>query len=374
MSVLLFILILSFLVLIHELGHYIAAKRSGVIVEEFGIGYPPKAIKLFTWQGTDFTLNWIPFGGFVRMKGEEGPIEGESTEKSTKGGEFYSANTWQKLLIILSGPGVNFFFGVIVFAAVFTKTGIPELLTEARIGQVVADSPAATAELPTGVTITALLVDDQRIETPTVPSAIEAITSHRGKTITLETTGQCTAFSCQEIIQTFDVYVRTAEETPENQGAIGIAFEQVVYQRYPGWEMPARSIVFGFQQAFELSRQIVAALGGLVTTMFVNRTVPDEIAGPVGIVHQAQSSGLLQDGFITLISFAGLLSVNLAVMNVLPIPPLDGGRAFLLGAEYIFGKTRTEKVGYYLNYGGYVLLLGLIVVITIRDVARIFGL
>lgn len=372
MSIILFILVLSFLIFIHELGHFIAAVKSGVVVEEFGIGYPPKAFKLFTWRGTDFTLNWIPFGGFVRMKGEEGPVEGESKPKTT-GGEFFKADAWKKLLIILAGPGVNFFFGVLVFAAVFTRSGIPHLLTEGRIAEVVENSPAAVAQLPTNVTITGVTpAEGEYISTPTVGEVIEVIGAYKGQTITLETTGQCDVLECEEVQNTYEVYVRTAEETPEGEGSIGIAFEPVVYQHYPAWEMPFRGIVFGFQQAFELSMQIVAALGGMVSDIVTSRTVPDEVAGPVGIVHQAQETGILTGGFISIISFAALLSINLAVMNVLPIPPLDGGRAVLIVAEYILGKKHTEKIEYYLNYGGYFLLMGLIILITIRDVVRIF--
>lgn len=372
MSIILFILVLSFLIFIHELGHFVAAVKSGVVVEEFGIGYPPKAFKLFTWRGTDFTLNWIPFGGFVRMKGEEGPVEGESKPK-TKGGEFFTADAWKKLLIILAGPGVNFFFGVIVFAAVFTRSGIPHLLTEGRIAQVAEHSPAAVAELPTNVTITGVTpTDAEYIATPTVTEVIEVIGAHKGETITLETTGECVVLVCGDERFTYEVYVRTEAETPEGQGAIGIAFESVVYQFYPTWEMPFRGIAFGFQQAFDLSVQIVAALGGMVSDLVTSRTVPDEVAGPVGIVHQAQETGILTGGFVSIISFAALLSINLAVMNVLPIPPLDGGRAVLITAEYVLGRKKTEKIEYYLNYGGYFLLMGLIIAITIRDVVRIF--
>ncbi|MCA9369339.1 MAG: site-2 protease family protein [Pseudomonadales bacterium] len=374
MSIVIFILVLSFLVFIHELGHFIAAIRSGVVVEEFGIGYPPKAFKLFNWRGTDFTLNWIPFGGFVRMRGEEGVIEG-SSEKKSEGGEFYAADTWKKLLIILAGPGVNFFFGVLVFAAVFTRSGIPHLLTEARIGAVSEGSPSQAAGVPTNVTIMGMFVGEDLSEyvvTPEVSDVIETILEHRGETVRIQTTGNCEALACEERVQTFDVYARTAEETPENQGSIGVAFESVVYQFYPSWQMPFRGIAFGFTQAFDLSREIVGALGAMVSDIASNRRVPDDVAGPVGIVHQAQETGILTGGFISIISFAALLSINLAVMNVLPIPPLDGGRAILLMAEYVLGRKRTEKVEYYLNYGGYFLLMGLIIVITIRDVIRLF--
>ncbi len=370
MTIIIFILIISVLVLIHELGHFIAARKSGIVVEEFGIGYPPMAIKLFTWKGTAFTLNWIPFGGFVRMAGEEGPIEGSS--KATTG-QFYKAKTWQKMLVVLAGPGVNFFFGVIIFAAVFTKLGIPTEISDARVAAVAPDSPAQKAGITTDTSIKKLLLADGTvIDTPTSQVVIDTVTKNQGQTIQVVTSGPCSGLICQDAESTFLLYLRKGEEIPEGQGSMGVAFTSVVYTFYPWWEMPFRSVVFGFQQAFMLSTQIVSALGGMASDLVTKRLVPDTVAGPVGIVHQAQSSGLFSEGWLTIFSFAGMLSVNLAVMNVLPIPPLDGGRAVLLIAEKIAGRKKTEKVEYYLNNVGYFLLLGLIIVITVRDVSRIF--
>ena len=129
LSVFIFILILSFLVIIHELGHFLIARKHGVKVNEFGLGYPPKALTLFTAFGTPFTLNWIPFGGFVRLEGEDGPelgTEQKETHKSER--EFFRVAVWQKLSIVLAGPIVNFIFGIIAFSIVFSVTGIPQQL------------------------------------------------------------------------------------------------------------------------------------------------------------------------------------------------------------------------------------------------------
>lgn len=370
MTIIVFILILSVLVLIHELGHFIAARKSGIVVEEFGIGYPPLAVKLFIWKGTVFSLNWIPFGGFVRMAGEEGPIEGSSKASS---GQFYKAKTWQKLLVVLAGPGVNFFFGVLVFAIVFTKLGIPTEVTDARVAATAPDSPAAKAGLPSDVSIKRLVFEDGTVvETPTAQVVIDTVSNNQGKTVQVITSGPCKAASCGESEQAFSIYLRKADEIPAGQGSMGVAFTSIAYTFYPWWEMPFRSVSFGFQQAFLLSSQIVTALGSMVSDLVTKRLVPDTVAGPVGIVHQAQSSGLFSQGFLTLLSFSGMLSVNLAVMNVLPIPPLDGGRALLIVVEKALGRKRTEKLEFYLNNGGYFLLMALIIAITIRDVARIF--
>lgn len=373
MSVFVFILVLSFLVIIHELGHYFAALWAKVKVDEFGLGYPPKALKLFRWKKTDFTLNWIPFGGFVRMQGEEVTAEDESERDDKKpiSGQFYQATVWQKLVIILAGATVNFVFGIIAFTIVFSKMGIPEVIPDARIGAVAENSPAAEAGLPTGVNIIAVRDGETTTAVSNPEQVIAVVSELQGKTITLVTTGVCEQLVCEEIAQEFELYVRTPEETPEGQGAMGIAFDPVVFVFYPALEMPVRSAQYGVQQAVGLGWQVVQAFSTLILDMFTRGKMPQDVAGPVGIVHQAQSTGIFEQGWLTVLSFAGMLSINLAVMNVLPIPPLDGGRAVFVILEALFSKERTKKLEYIFNYGGYILLFGLIIVITLKDILRI---
>lgn len=373
MGIVVFILVLSFLVIIHELGHFFAAKWAKVKVDEFGLGYPPKALKLFRWKGTDFTFNWIPFGGFVRMQGEEVSEEHTESKKTNEKlhGQFYQAGVYQKLIIILAGATVNFVFGVIAFTIVFSKMGIPREITEARIGFVAPDSPASQAGIPEDVTIIGVTYDGQTTTTKTAAEVIDIVYKYRGKTITILTTGPCKELSCEESVQEYSVYIRTEAETPENEGAMGVGFDNYVVTRYPALEMPFRSAVFGIQQALGLGVQIVQAFSGMLTDLFTRGHLPQDVAGPIGIVHQAQTTGIFEEGWMTVLSFAGMLSINLAVMNVLPIPPLDGGRAVFVILEALLTKKRTKKLEYIFNYGGYVLLLGLIVVITVKDILRI---
>lgn len=378
MSAIVFILILSFLVIIHELGHFFTAKWAKVKTDEFGLGYPPKAIKLFRWLDTDFTLNWIPFGGFVRMQGEEPGDDSitDSAKKSKKKkltGQFYQAGVFQKLVIILAGATVNFVFGVIAFTIVFSSMGIPETISEARIGVVEENTPAAQAGIPVDVNIMAVKYEDEVFPVTTPQEVIDKVYEYRGKTITIVTTGTCEQKVCEESSSEYPVYIRTAEETPENEGAMGISFNQVVFAFYPPLEMPFRSAAYGIQQAISLGWQIVLAFSGIITGIFTKGNLPQDVAGPIGIVHQAQSLGIFEEGWITVLSFAGMLSINLAVMNVLPIPPLDGGRAVFIILETLFSKKKTKKLEYIFNYGGYILLFGLIIVVTIKDVIRIFN-
>jgi regulator of sigma E protease len=367
-----FILLLSFLVIIHELGHFFAAKWAKVKTDEFGLGYPPKAIKLFRWKDTDFTLNWIPFGGFVRMQGEE-DHEGEVIKEKQLTGQFYQAGVFQKLIIILSGATINFLFGIIAFTIVFSQLGIPEIVSEARVGVVEKDSPAGEAGLPENVNIIAVKYQDQLYSVSNPDEVINKVYEYRGETITLITTGLCEQQTCESTEHEYQIYVRTPQETPKDQGAMGIMFDQVTFVFYPVAEMPFRSAIYGIEQALGLGWLIVQAFTQIFMNMFTKGVLPQDVAGPIGIVHQAQSSGIFEEGWLTVLSFAGMLSINLAVMNVLPLPPLDGGRAVFIILESLFTRKKTKRLEYIFNYGGYVLLFGLIIVITIKDVLRIFN-
>ena len=150
------------------------------------------------------------------------------------------------------------------------------------------------------------------------------------------------------------------------------AFEQAVFVHHPWWQMPFKSALYGLEQAIGLGILILQALGTMVQQLLRQGVVSEDLAGPVGIVHQAQESGLFSEGFLAILSFTGMLSINLAIMNVLPIPPLDGGRALFIILENFLGKNITQRVEQVVNYGGYVLLLMLIVLVTARDIFRLF--
>ena len=370
MAIIIFILILSFLVIIHELGHFFAARMLGIKVNEFGMGYPPKVRKLFRWQGTDFTLNWIPFGGFVRMAGEDSD---PGRRDLAKPGEFYAASKEKRLLVVLAGATVNFLFGIMAFAVIFSILGIPLEISQARIGEVAPDSPAANVNLPVDVNILAFENEGERVVINSPNEVIQYVAENQGREVAMITSGQCEYLRCGEEEQQYQVYLRTKEETPANQGALGVVFKQFEMVYYPWYEMPFRSAAFGLEQALEMGQQILGALARLGKNLVSNGQVSEELAGPVGIVHQAQQSGIFEEGLLMILSFAGMLSINLAIMNVLPIPPLDGGKAVFTIFEAVVNPKYLFKVEYWMSYGGYFILLALVVFITIRDVMRIFS-
>ncbi len=368
-TTLVLILVLSFLVIIHELGHLCAALWAKIKVEEFGIGYPPTAKKLFTWRNIPFTLNWIPFGGFVRMSGEESEAPATLAQKS---GEFYHASIFRRLVVVLAGASVNFIFGITAFAITFSYIGIPVQLPDARIGFVSEGSPAAQSGISADYSLLGFAdAEGKFFATNNASEVVRFVSAHRGSTVTTRLMGPCTEVQCHGTESEKKVYLRTVEETPAGQGALGISFQDSVYTFYPWWEMPLRSSYFGVTQALLMGSQIISALGNLVHTIFTSGSVPAELAGPVGIVHQAQSSGLVQEGFLSVLVFSGMLSINLAVMNVLPIPPLDGGKAVFTLLELVLTRKQLHIFEYWLNYSGYIFLMLLIVAVTFRDVLRI---
>jgi len=379
LEILKFIIVLSFLVIIHELGHFLFAKLFGVHVEEFGVGYPPRAKTLFRFKNTIFSLNWIPFGGFVKLEGEDGEEMAKKNHSPSPtparptsiGVPFYKKSVPTRLLIILVGAAVNFLFGVFAFSLYFSVKGIPELAPNPRIAEVMINSPAATSKVPANVDIKGLQIGKEFVAINNVDDAVNIINEHLGEHVTLVTTGNCVEVQCDQHEQKFDVYLRKKSETPADQGSMGIRFEPVVVQKFYPWpEMPVRGAVYGTKQAFYLIYFILNGLKQIAHTAAQGQ-VPKEVAGPVGIFTQASKAGFFSHGFLELVNFAGILSVNLAVMNVLPIPALDGGRALFILLELLVGKKNIQKVEGYANYGGFALLIGLIILVTMKDIGNL---
>lgn len=381
-SILAFLFVLSFLVIIHELGHYLTAKLFKVHVEEFGLGYPPRALKLFRVGTTLFSLNWIPFGGFVKMEGEEGEAQAQviTTAKSPhkkpteKHGEgpFYAKSVFARIVIILTGAFVNFAFGVLAFSLYFSVKGIPQIAPNPRLGEIAQNSPAAQGHLPIGVDILGLKIQDQFIATPTTDDVTTIVNQHLGEKVTIITTGPCQELQCDPKQQEFPVTLRKKEDVKPGQPGLGVRFDPVITQKFYPWpEMPIRGAIYGTQQALFLVNFILQGLQQIATTA-VHGQVPSEVSGPVGIFNQANDAGFFTHGGFELLNFAGMLSINLAVMNVLPIPALDGGRALFILLEVIIGKKRVNTFEGYANYAGFAFLLLLITLVTVKDIGSLF--
>ena len=381
MAALIFIINISVLVLVHELGHFLFAKKNKIRVIEFGLGYPPRAIKLFTWKGTIFSINWIPFGGFVQMEGEDGPENSvEKTIKKVKTifnkdqeAPFYTRSKKARLEKILGGVFFNFLFAVLSFAITFSITGIPkELNGNARIYEVSQGSPAAESGVLESSEILALRTSFDWVEMNGVTEVQEFVKTHKGETIGVRTTGECYEEACQEILLESDVYLRTDEETPDGEGSMGISFVDVYYKKYPWYLAPFQGVFYGLKEAILLGLMILQVLGTTLLDLMAGKTAQVDVAGPVGIVHQASTYGFFEGGILNIISFAALLSINLGIMNLLPFPALDGGRAVFILLEKFFKREKVDKVAKYANYIGFLILVSLMLLVSVNDIRRIF--
>lgn len=361
MQLLIFLIILSVLVLVHEWGHYIFAKIFGVKVEEFGFGLPPRIKDLFIRKGTVFSLNWLPIGGFVKLYGEE-YSEGDEL-LAGEPGRFYDKSARIRAVILTAGVVMNFLLGILLFAIVYSFVGIPVKTDRVRIVEVVADSPASAAGLSFDDVVKEFRRDGEGVAVKETSQLVELINERVGKEAVLLVVGK----DGKERIVT----VVPRENPPEGQGALGIVLSNVELTHFPWWQMPFRGALVGLSEALAWGKDIALGLVKMIYGLLTGQGVPKDLAGPVGIYQV--SGRVIQEGVLATLQFVGVLSVNLAVLNILPFPALDGGRLVFLGVEKVIGKKTKNRVEGYVNTVGMVLLLSLMLLITVRDLLRLFN-
>ena len=362
-TILVFLLILSVLVLVHEAGHYFVAKKLGVKVEEFGFGFPPRVFgKKF--GETIYSLNLLPIGGFVKLYGEDdagGGKIGSVTDEALKAKgtdlkrAFFARSPWQRALIVIAGVVMNFILAIIILSYLFAVQGVPVEGNRVVIAGIAKNSPAAIAGLKEGDTI--FKVDNLQITSS--EQVIAYTKNHLGKQIEVE------IITPKKQYRVLDITPRM--KYPAGEGAMGVAIgKDVTLRKYPWYQAP----FIGTQEALKQTWMIVLGLKDTLVQLFSGKGVPAGIAGPVGI---AQLTGqFIQVGPNAVLSLVALLSLNLAIMNVLPIPALDGGRLFFILIEAFTGKKVHPKYEGYAHAVGMVFLLGLIVLITAHDLFRVF--
>ncbi|HEX9008461.1 MAG TPA: M50 family metallopeptidase [Patescibacteria group bacterium] len=357
MQIIVFVLILSVLVLIHEFGHFLMAKAFGMRVEEFGIGLPPRAKSLFTKAGTLFSLNWLPLGGFVKLYGEDYEDEEQLASKEA----FFNKPAWQRCIVLLAGVTMNFALGVLLFGVVYSYLGIPTETTNIHIVEVTKDSPAEKAGIQVDGIIKNVSFGKDNYEFKTTQEFIKVIDSLKGKQIELTMENKDGKIAMYKLTP--------RENPPAGQGALGVALSNIEMKKYPWWQMPFRGVVVGMQEAISWGKEILNNLGTLLYGIFTGKGIPKDVAGPVGIYEVSKQ--VYQFGWTAVLQFMGVLSVNLAILNVMPFPALDGGRIAFLGVEKIIGKKRKNKIEGYVHTAGMILLLLLMVLITARDIYRL---
>jgi regulator of sigma E protease len=353
--------VFAVIVLIHELGHFLTAKWADIRVEEFGFGMPPRAFGIRRGE-TIYSINWLPLGGFVRMPGENGETtdaQGVADPRS-----FAAKPAYKRIIVLAAGVTMNILLAIVLFGAA-DAIGRPEF--RAVVGEVQTQSPAAAAGMQVGDTLVA--INGHAIKyTEDVTSAVENVTNRAARGTTVPVT-VVVRHPGQADTTTLTVAARVTP--PSGQGHLGISFNQTnpVIVRVPLWQAPAAGV-----------RDVAETVGGIFGAIqqIIRGVLPFQQAfqGPVGIVSTTgQVAGAVPRlGVYPVLYLTAALSVSLAVVNILPIPALDGGRILLILVELSRGGKRLspdrEAI---INLAGIAALLLLMVLITVSDIGRLFG-
>lgn len=342
-TVIVFLIVLSILVLIHELGHFLVAKKFGVKVEEFGFGLPPRVFGVKRGE-TIYSLNLLPIGGFVKLYGEDG------VKKDKRA--FSSRPVWQRAAIVVAGVAMNFVLAVLIISYLFTQ-GIPVPKERVHLEGVAKGGPAEAVGLRKGDVL--LEIDGRKVE-----KTADALS------YTKEKLGQKVTLRIQREKERLSFEIVPRKEYPKDEGPMGIVISNIEKVTYPLYQAP----FLGTLEALKLSFFIGAGVAVLLWQFIVQGVVPTGVAGPVGI---AQVTGqAVTSGAMAVISLTGILSLNLAVLNILPIPALDGGRLLFIAIEAVLRRRVNPHLERYAHTIGMILLLLIIALITFRDITRLF--
>lgn len=356
------VVIFSILIIIHELGHFLVAKKVGIKVEEFGFGLPPRIFGIKKGE-TIYSINWLPIGGFVRLYGEEGLEESKGKRPKTKdkklsGRAFYNRPIWQRVVVITAGVVMNFLLGIIVISYLFTQ-GVMVPTDRVHIEKIIPGSPAETAGLEEKDVISSLVIKDKMIIVKSGDDVTKTTREHLGEEITL-------FIGRKNDSRVFEYKIILRKDYPKDQGPMGIVISNYEEKKYSLLEAPVK----GTKEAIYLSWELAKGICGTLWKLISFQPIPKDVAGPVGI---AQLTGqAIKFGSRAVLELLGLLSLNLAIVNILPFPALDGGRLLFIAIEAVTGKRVKVTWERYIHQAGMIILLALMILITVNDVVRIF--
>lgn len=351
-SILSFIALLGVLIFIHELGHFLTAKKVGIRVDRFSLGFPPNIFKK-TWRGTEYCIGLIPLGGFVKMAGES-PDEA-ATGKSD---EFSSKTILQRFMVIAAGPIMNYLLAIFLFSLLLFSYGDQTISqTQAIIGDVSPDGPAAQAGLQADDII--ISVDGQPVGN--FDSLRTFISPHPDQELIVEWTRGTEIMQATMTPALKEVTLESGEI--DSVGQIGV-LTKILYERNYGF---FESIAAGFNS----TNAMVVQIFSFVKSYATGQVESNSVGGPIYIAQQSASAARM--GLYSFLAFMAMLSVNLAVLNVLPIPVLDGGHMVFLTIEKIKGSPLSMKTRIVAQQVGMVFLLVFILFVSWNDVARMLG-
>jgi regulator of sigma E protease len=369
-TVLAFVAVLVVLVLVHELGHFIVAKRAGITVQEFGVGFPPR-IGSVVWHGTRYSVNWIPLGGFVKMLGEDGEAEADKMRQrglsdaaidKAMEGAFNRKPVWVRIVVLLAGVVMNFLLAAVLFAVALTlplqQGRGPLTVTEVQAG-----SPAVSSGLQVGDRIVSA---DGR----TFPVSRDLTAYVRSRAGDLVQLGVLRAG--REL--TLPVTPRQLSDSDQAKGlgAVGFSYEPDRLVEVPSSVRgPIAAARAGLAAAGDLAIQIPGGLAAAVAGLLGLAPDAGTAVGPIGIA--SETGRVLRAPLVSQLFFVGILSVNLAVLNVLPFPPLDGGRIAVVAVEAIRRRRLPAEREALVYLTGFMVLIVLVILISIRDVANLIG-
>lgn len=356
LTILVFIVVLGALVFVHELGHFIMAKRAGMAVEEFGFGFPPRIFGIKRGE-TIYSLNWIPLGGFVKIVGENG-------EEAENPRSFGSKGFWARFSVLIAGVTMNAIFAWVLIS-ICMMIGLPTIIDQgaqlpsyAHVGpaavsvvDVSTGTPAQQAGLKVGDSI--YKVNDQVI------NSIDQV-----QQITQADAGKSVAYEIKRGSSDFTVNITPRANPPAGEGPLGIALSSVARVSYPWYE----AIIHGFTTTFGLAWTTISAFAQVIGQFLSHHQVTQQLSGPVGIA--VLTHDVTELGLIYVLQFVAILSINLAIINAVPFPALDGGRVLFLVIEKLRGRKMNVKAESYANAIGFMLLILLMVFVTIKDVSH----
>ncbi len=364
MSIVLFFLVLAVLILSHEFGHFISAKLSGVKVEEFGFGFPPRIFgtKKKSEEGTIYSVNLIPFGGFVKIFGEEG-------EKSGNKKSFSSKPIYIRALILAAGVLFNLFLawpflsaGYFIGAPVSLEnkdiSGATIIEKGVMVIQVQEKTPAEKAGLQAGDFLLQVISkkDDKILNITSVEEAQNFIKTYAGTEIQI---------NYQRNGKKLSTSATPLTNPEEGRGSLGIAMDKVGVAKYPF----GQAVWEGLKSTFRLTSLVAQNIFYFFSTLFSEKSMIGQVAGPIGIAGIIGSA--TQAGPSYLFQLIALLSINLALINIIPFPALDGGRILFLAIEFVRRKPISQKTSNIANNIGFAILILLMVAITYQDILRI---